>query len=466
MNVVDQALCAQAKGRFEQIYLRGSTNLLGSGSKQCSASTAIQDYAFGYTGDHERVLLHCGAGEAMLTKSSFDCRLCGRSLGTSALSVGSIPVCNRFTGDGQIEQQVELDIIECELCQLIQLRDAPSPDVLTPQVPWIRYREPEGHLDALVGELLALRPGARTALGTGPFEQPLLSRLAARGLDIKALTLDAAPREGRYPYLESWQASLNEPHLAMVAAMAGTFDIVSCRYIVEHSPAPVDALRALKQLMRPDGLLLIEVPDSSKFLAARDYCFLWEEHASYFVEDTLRRLAERVGCRVRALLRYPGALEDALVAVLEVAEDAASMHPALGIPSVFQAYRDGFAPARDAIRARIARAAGPERNRVALFGIGHHAIMFVNAFGLADFIALAVDDDKDKAGFFPPGFRVPVVGSDRLLADQRIKLCLFAVAPHIEGKVRDKLAVLGARGVEFRSIYAALDNSILKDPAP
>jgi hypothetical protein len=138
----------------------------------------------------------------------------------------------------------------------------------------------------------------------------------------------------------------------------------------------------------------------------------------------------------------------------------------LGPSQRFKAYRDGFAPSRGAVRARLAQAAGPDRDRIALFGIGHHAIMFVNAFGLADDIALAVDDDPDKSGFFPPGFRVPVVGSERLLADERIKLCLFAVAPHSEGKVRDKLAALSERGVEFRSIYAALDSSIMKEPAP
>ena len=33
--------------------------------------------------------------------------------------------------------------------------------------------------------------------------------------------------------------------------------------------------------------------------------------------------------------------------------------------------------------------------------------MFANVFGLAPNIALAVDDDPDKAGFFPPGFRCP-----------------------------------------------------------
>jgi SAM-dependent methyltransferase len=394
------------------------------------------------------------------------CRSCGRPFVASALALGRIPVCNQFDIGGAAPDLLDLDIVECEVCGLVQLGRTPPVDALMPRVPWIRYREPEDHLDALVSELVARRPGARSALGTGPFEQPLLSRLGARGLATQTLTLDAPAVAGRYPYLESWQAALNDSRLSALAGELGTFDIISCRYIVEHASEPVAALAALKRLLKPEALLLIEVPDSSKFLAARDYCFLWEEHTCYFVEDSLRRLAETAGYRVAALLRYPGVLEDALVAVLEVAPSPVSSDPATGPSDLFRAYRDGFAPARDRVRTRITDAAGAERNRVALFGIGHHAIMFANVLGIADRIALAVDDDKDKAGFFPPGFRVPVVGSERLLSDQRIGLCLFAVAPHIEGKVRDKLGALAARGVEFRSIYAALDNSIMKDPAP
>jgi len=218
-------------------------------------------------------------------------------------------------------------------------------------------------------------------------------------------------------------------------------------------------------LLEPDGLLLIEVPDSSKFLAARDYCFLWEEHVSYFVEDTLTRLAEVAGYRVLALLRYPGALEDALAIVLQATDDSPGGAAVPGPGPLFQAYREGFASTRDALRTRLALAAGPDRNRVALFGIGHHAVMFVNAFGLADFIALAVDDDNDKVGFFPPGFRAPVVSSQALLENERITTCLFAVSPQIEDRMREKLAPLAARGVAFHSIYAAADNSIMKDLA-
>ncbi len=109
-----------------------------------------------------------------------------------------------------------------------------------------------------------------------------------RGASTTAtLELDVAASEDHYPYLESWQASLNAPRLAGIASRMGTFDVVSCRYIIEHSPEPVACARALRALLSPNGLLLIEVPDSSKFLAARDYCFLWEEHSCYFVEETL-----------------------------------------------------------------------------------------------------------------------------------------------------------------------------------
>jgi hypothetical protein len=397
--------------------------------------------------------------------STSRCRLCGRTISAPALSLGQLPVCNRFERTPQAGVLLDLDIVECESCRLIQLREAPPPAALTPRLPWIRYREPEGHLDALVDTVLALRPQARAALGTGPFEQPLLTRLAARGLSTAALELDAVPTENSYPYLESWQASLDAQRLADTAARRGTFDIVSCRYIVEHSPDPVAALVALKSLLNRDGLLLIEVPDSGKFLAARDYCFLWEEHSCYFVEETLGRLGAAAGFQVLSVLRYPGALEDALIAVLQVAQTSSAQLSPQGPSPLFAAYRDQFVATRDALRARLARAAGPAKDGLALFGIGHHAIMFVNAFGLGDDIALAVDDDPDKAGFFPPGFKVPVVSSQALLDDERITTCLFAVAPHIQAKVEAKLAPLAARGVEFKSIYAALEGSVMKDLA-
>jgi len=154
--------------------------------------------------------------------------------------------------------------------------------------------------------------------------------------------------------------------------------------------------------------------------------------------------------RLEALVRLH-AKEEQWVELLESLDALAALVPA--------------GDARDALRVRLAQAAGPDRNRVALFGIGHHAIMFANAFGLADFIALAVDDDLHKAGFFPPGFRVPVVNSQALMENDRITTCLLALAPDIQARVQAKLAPLAERGIEFKSIYAGIEDSIMKDLA-
>ena len=128
---------------------------------------------------------------------------------------------------------------------------------------------------------------------------------------------------------------------------------------------------------------------------------------------------------------------------------------------LFRFYVSNLQPTRDFVQSSVAAAAGPSGDGVALFGIGHQAVMFVNAFDLSQYVTAAVDDDASKSGYFPPGFRVPVIPSQAMLQDTRIRTCLFAVAPGIEHKVRDKLAPLAERGVQFRSIFAGVPGSLL-----
>ncbi|MBR0848971.1 methyltransferase domain-containing protein [Bradyrhizobium diazoefficiens] len=396
------------------------------------------------------------------------CRLCGNPLGGPGVALEQIPVCNRFTASKEPVERHQLHLEQCARCELIQLREALPVDKVMPQVPWIRYREPDRHLDAVVDRLLSGPcAGAGTCFGVGPFDQPLLDRLERRGLNALALeTRPLASAENRkgFPYLETWQRGLDAPNLAKVAGANGTSDLVVCRYLLEHCHDPVGALIGLRQLLSADGALIIEVPDSAKFLAAGDYAFIWEEHVSYFVEGTLRLLAARAGYAVVELQRYPGELEDALLAVLRpsASEGGAGLSPTgAPQPDLFRRYASGLQHTRSFVRSWALAAAGPSRDGIALFGIGHQAVMFVHALGLSEFVAAAVDDDPDKRGYFPPGFHVAVVPSQALLADGRIRTCLLAVAPAIEHKVRDRLAPLAERGVQFHSIFAGVPGSLL-----
>jgi SAM-dependent methyltransferase len=405
--------------------------------------------------------------EGMWTAAVLHCRLCGELLNDGGLSLQQMPVSNRFSTSNEPVERHHVRLDQCAGCQLIQLCEALPIDAVMPRLPWIKYREPEGHLDSVVDRLLAgPYSKAGSAFGVGPFDQPLLDRLEQRGLSSSALET-RPPRSGEskgFPYLEAWQLGLNATNLAKIAETRGTADVVSCRYLLEHCHDPLGGLRGLRQLVSAGGVLLVEVPDSSKFLAARDYSFIWEEHISYFVESTLRLLAAKAGHAVLELHRYPGDLEDALVAVLRpsASEGGADVAQTCPAPSdLFRSYVSRLQSTKDFVQSSVAAAAGPSGDGVALFGIGHQAVMFVNAFDLSQYVAMAVDDDPNKCGYFPPGFRVPVVPSQTLLQDTRIRTCLFAVAPGIEHKIRDKLAPLAERGVQFRSIFAGVPGSLL-----
>lgn len=409
--------------------------------------------------------------ESRMTVPFFHCRLCGGPLNDPGLSFKRIPVCNRFTISREQAERHDLRLDQCARCQLIQLGHSLPVDAVMPRLPWIKYREPEGHLDSVVDRLLSeYCSKAGSSFGVGPFDQPLLCRLEQRGLT--SLALDTRPPQcvenKGFPYLETWQRGLNAENLAQISDARGKADLVSCRYLLEHCHDPLGALRGLRHLVSADGVLLVEVPDSTKFLAARDYSFIWEEHISYFVESTLRLLATRAGYTVLGLHRYPGDLEDALVAALRpsASEGGADVAPARSSQSdLFRFYVSGLQPSKDLVRSSVAGAAGPHRDGIALFGIGHQAVMFVNVFDLSEYVAAAVDDDPNKCRYFPPGFHVPVIPSQTLLQDTRIRTCLFAVAPGIEHKIRDKLAPLVERGVQFRSIFAGVSGSLLSEPS-
>src|SRR5579871_693908 len=153
------------------------------------------------------------------------CRLCGAMLGDNGLSLRQMPVCNRFTTAPDTAERHDLSLHQCGQCDLIQLA-APLPvETIRPRLPWIKYREPDAHLDAFVDRLLAGHAaGAANAYGVGPFDQPLLDRLDRRGLRTSAL--DSRPPSARncgYPYLETWQLGLSTGHLA---GAQGRADIV------------------------------------------------------------------------------------------------------------------------------------------------------------------------------------------------------------------------------------------------
>ncbi len=114
-------------------------------------------------------------------------------------------------------------------------------------------------------------------------------------------------------------------------------DVISLLEVVEHLRAPVDYLRDAVALLKPGGVLLIEVPNvaSWEYYAARALHQLYRgfiiEHLYYFTPDFMRSLMADLGLEVvqmssrHAVAYLPNPFTDALALLRPAAAAEAAM---------------------------------------------------------------------------------------------------------------------------------------------
>lgn len=93
--------------------------------------------------------------------------------------------------------------------------------------------------------------------------------------------------------------------LADLASGPETFDVVCAWHVLEHLPRPRDAVAQMRALLRPGGLLFLEVPNIGSIAATRRGT-TWAHldpgaHVAHYDPSTVRRLLEASGFDVVAL---------------------------------------------------------------------------------------------------------------------------------------------------------------------
>ena len=73
------------------------------------------------------------------------------------------------------------------------------------------------------------------------------------------------------------------------------FDLIIMRHVLEHFLDPVEVLRRLRDVLSPDGLLYIAVPDSLNLALPLTDSFYRVVHTYYFNRHTLRNVLHKAG---------------------------------------------------------------------------------------------------------------------------------------------------------------------------
>ena len=375
------------------------------------------------------------------------------------LDFGRQPPSNRFfqRGDPQSDGH-GLALGCCVACGLVQLiRPMPAAMVRSRHA-WLSYNEPEGHLDKVTDDLIRecrLAADARI-LGFSHLDDTTLLRFNRHGLE-NTHRLDARTDLGiEQPLagLETLQQAMTPERAASIAGRHGLADLLVVRRVLEHAHEPAKLLRELAKLLKPNGSMLLEVPESTKFMASRDYSFVWEEHIAYFTDRTLRRLLleAKLEASMSRVYEYP--LEDSLVTLARAASPGAARSVPTTAEIEFAAnFGAAFAGARERVHTALSNLQN-EGKRVAVFGAGHLAVKFLNLFGLNGLVHCVIDDKTEKLGLCLPGSGLPVLPSAALI-DENIALCLLSMSPESEKKVISAKHEYASRGGRFGSIFPA-----------
>ena len=390
------------------------------------------------------------------------CRVCGSDQARELLDFGEQPLCNRFLRDvAEKEYTHPLTLGLCGSCGLVQLLNDPVPvHQIRPRFEWITYREPEGHLDALADTLVGLvgSPGDAAYVGVSFKDDSLLARLRSRDA---SRTWRIHPEtdlgiQARGVGVESIQDRLDSTNALELVERHGSCDVMIARHILEHAYDVGRFMEAARKLLKPGGLLVLEVPDCTRSFETRDFTTVWEEHTLYFTPHTFQSFCVFSGLEILQFDVIPYPLENSIVGVVRFKQGEPSRMSEEVLNGEKQralAFAGDFGPRRNGLRRWLADFQ-MNRGKIAILGAGHLTCTFINLFGLSEHLEFVADDDPNKQGLFMPGSRLPIRGS-KALRDEGILLCLLGVNPeHEEALVRRQASFVEAGGI-LRSIFFA-----------
>ena len=230
----------------------------------------------------------------------------------------------------------------------------------------------------------------------------------------------------------------------------GKFDLFISRQNLEHISDLKGVVASIDILLKPNGFVLIELPNYDCNLRCQDYS-LWEEHVNYFTVDTLSYFLSLSNIKVihQEIFLFSGEGIFVIGQKIEKANYSLDYVPALREKNVeYAAYWPLFR-AQITEYLKLQKQAG---KKVAVYGAGARAFCLINFAGLASYIDVILDDQKEKQGRFMPGGRLPIVSSE-ILYTQGIDICLLAVNAENEDKVISKHLKWKEKGGQFWSVF-------------
>jgi SAM-dependent methyltransferase len=241
--------------------------------------------------------------ECYLTRNT--CRSCQTVLGESLLNLGR--VCLNDFPDTPVGARrlrgAPLDLVICPGCGLVQLRHTADPQYLYRDQYWYH----SGINETMRAELADVVAGIRRVFGPLRPEAPQLAVLDIGANDgtllhswpDKTFRVAVEPCLKFRPILERVAHTTYAEYFPLPASLmrdlAGGFDVITAIAMCYDLEDPVAFFRAIRQLLRPEGVAVIQFQDLLQMVQRTAFDNICHEHLEYYSLTTLLPILRRTG---------------------------------------------------------------------------------------------------------------------------------------------------------------------------
>ena len=398
------------------------------------------------------------------------CRACGLERLELFLPLGDVALANSFLRDESefaAEQRYPLEVYLCGECGMVQLADVIDPEALFSNYLYVTgtsdtIAEHNRGYAARVSELLDLGADdlvCEIASNDGSLLKCFRERgVRTLGIEPASNIAEGANADG----IETLNRFLDDDSAREVCASHGggvaPAAAVIGNNVLAHVDTPVEFLRAMKLLTRPDGMVIVEVPQLREFIERLEYDTVYHEHLSYFSANALMRVCEEAQLSIVRLERMPvhgGTLRMYATHRESVPEHApevralAAEERAAGLTSIarMRRFAEDVEAQRVALRSLLIglREAG---HTVAGYGApakGNTLLCYCDIG--TDLVPYTVDKSPLKVGLFTPGMHLPVLETGVLLERQPDYVLILAW--NFAEEIMAQQAEYAARGGRF-----------------
>lgn len=347
----------------------------------------------------------------------FSCRLCGSDMETS-IDFSEQPIVNKLLEKPRQVKKYPMQVGGCKQCGLFQILEPINALEFYTNYDNGSSVKREPHLHKLLDQLSSILSTDAKIMDVGCNDGKFLSHLRETGF-TNLVGLEPTKNMSSVAIASGFKVFntfLDVSTADEIVLGEGKFDCVIIRQVLEHIANLEDFGLAIQRLVKPGGVIAIEVPDAELNFRGPDYA-LWEEHVNYFTIKSLEIFFQLNGMKLvdSYVSIFSGLCLSVLARKIDIESEVFSLEPISNSIaddfSSFKRWSNGFLTFRENVKKEI-ESYNKQGFEVVLYGVGSRSSPFLNIVGICDMLSFAIDDDPRKQGKFLPGSNIEIVSRE------------------------------------------------------